>query len=296
MPRTLSLALAAHLQGAALSLANCVRLTTRAGRVLGFTSLDAPLTIAGTLYEPQGGIASTSLKQGADTGVDTLDLFGLLTSDKITEADIAAGAYDGAEALFFQMNWQDLSQGTLALLRAHLGEVTLRDGQYVAELRSLTQQLKQYVGDITSAACRVKRLGDAQCKVNVAAYRFPRTVSAVVSLKTLTFGGDSQPGGYYDYGIVWMTSGANAGQAREVKTHTNAGGAAQVVLRSGFPYPVSVGDAATLEAGCDRLFGTCKTKFRDPDPSVPASRGNTNNFRGEPHIPGNDQIIWTARK
>ena len=52
----------------------------------------------------------------------------------------------------------------------------------------------------------------------------------------------------------------------------------------GFAAPVgdwvAEGDALTLTAGCDRRFATCRTRF-----------ANAENFRGFPHIPGNDYVL-----
>src|SRR3712207_7264503 len=49
-----------------------------------------------------------------------------------------------------------------------------------------------------------------------------------------------------------------------------------------FPYTtlfrsISPGDAFTLSAGCDKSFSTCRDRF-----------ANSVNFRGFPHMPGND--------
>jgi uncharacterized phage protein (TIGR02218 family) len=44
---------------------------------------------------------------------------------------------------------------------------------------------------------------------------------------------------------------------------------------SGLP---EAGDAVVVTAGCDKSFSTCKAKF-----------GNGLNFRGFPHLPGNDR-------
>ena len=43
------------------------------------------------------------------------------------------------------------------------------------------------------------------------------------------------------------------------------------------PRPIVVGDQVRLVAGCDKTFATCKAKF-----------ANALNFRGFPHLPGND--------
>ena len=45
-------------------------------------------------------------------------------------------------------------------------------------------------------------------------------------------------------------------------------------------YPIQVGDAFTIRPGCDKTFATCQAKF-----------DNAINFRGFPHVPGNDQVL-----
>ena len=49
------------------------------------------------------------------------------------------------------------------------------------------------------------------------------------------------------------------------------------------PFPVSICDAFTAKAGCDKTLETCISKF-----------SNAINFRGEPHVPGTDKILETA--
>ena len=65
----------------------------------------------------------------------------------------------------------------------------------------------------------------------------------------------------------------------EVRVHTTTGGATFELFEA-MPETVQVGDTFTVTAGCDKSFGTCKTKFSNGD-----------NFRGFPHIPGRDEIM-----
>ena len=44
--------------------------------------------------------------------------------------------------------------------------------------------------------------------------------------------------------------------------------------------PIMVGDTFTVTAGCDKTLATCRDRF-----------ANVDNFRGFPHIPGNDFIM-----
>ena len=43
--------------------------------------------------------------------------------------------------------------------------------------------------------------------------------------------------------------------------------------------PIAAGDEFTVTAGCDKQFATCQAKF-----------ANGVNFRGFPHMPGNDFV------
>jgi uncharacterized phage protein (TIGR02218 family) len=47
--------------------------------------------------------------------------------------------------------------------------------------------------------------------------------------------------------------------------------------------PLLAGDAVTLTVGCDKRFDTCRDRF-----------ANALNFRGFPHIPGNDFVMGYA--
>jgi len=45
-------------------------------------------------------------------------------------------------------------------------------------------------------------------------------------------------------------------------------------------YAIQPDDAFTIRPGCDKTFATCRAKF-----------DNAINFRGFPHVPGNDQVL-----
>ncbi len=65
-----------------------------------------------------------------------------------------------------------------------------------------------------------------------------------------------------------------------IRNHKVKTGAARIDLWSNIPFTVSVGDAVTLRAGCDKQLATCKAKF-----------SNVINHRGFPHMPGNDFVM-----
>ena len=63
------------------------------------------------------------------------------------------------------------------------------------------------------------------------------------------------------------------------------GGQGIVELWQAASFAVAAGDGFTIRAGCDKQFATCKAKF-----------GNGANFRGFPHMPGNDFVTTFASR
>jgi uncharacterized phage protein (TIGR02218 family) len=292
MPRNLSSDLLTLLDGPVIPLANYCRITRLDSTVLGFTSFDRDLTFGGVTYEAFSSVSASAVRQSEGTGVDNMDIVGLITSSKIRDTDILAGLYDGAAVELGQVNYLAPETGRIIHLTGTLGEITEREGEYTAEIRSLSQRLAQQVGALTSATCRVRAFGDSECippgdpltVLTLAAHQFTRTVSVVTSGTALTFGSDSNVSNYYRYGRVLFQTGLNAGLQREIKSHTLSGGTAQLVLQEGFPFVVQVGDTALLEAGCDRTVSRCEFF------------SNTINFAGEPHVPGNFLILRRGRR
>jgi uncharacterized phage protein (TIGR02218 family) len=81
-------------------------------------------------------------------------------------------------------------------------------------------------------------------------------------------------------GRLVFTGGANAGRAMEVKRHAASGGAVTIELWQAMSAAVAAGDGFTVTPGCDKRFATCRDRF-----------ANAANFRGFPHMPGNDAVL-----
>lgn len=277
--KTISTELQTHLQGEVTTIATCWKLTLRDTTVMGFTSHDVDLTVDSVTYEASSGFTPDTLTNTGALEVDTATLQAVLNSDNITEADIAAGRYDYAEVEVFQVNYADLTQGALSLRRGWLGEVAHGKTIFQAELHGLTQRLQQTIGNLFSPTCRAV-LGDAQCAVNLASYTATGSVTSLSSNRAFTDSTRAEANGFFDYGKVTFTSGANNGLSMEVK-HFNQ---SEIVLMLPMPHDIAVSDTYSIVAGCDKTFGTCASRF-----------SNAVNFRGEPHVPGANKILETSR-
>jgi len=84
--------------------------------------------------------------------------------------------------------------------------------------------------------------------------------------------------GYLDGGTVTWITGNNAGSTIELKTYDPD--TSTVTLWLGAGYPIQAGDTFYYYPGCDKRRDTCARKYN-----------NIVNFRGEPDMPGVDQMI-----
>ncbi len=171
--KTVTPELAAHLAGAALTLATCWKIARRDGTVLGFTSHDRDLVFdlgdgGGALtYAAASGFTRSNIAGVAGLAADNLDVEGVLDSAAITAADLRAGRYDFAEVKIFEVNYAALGQGALKLRRGQVGQVRAEGAMFVAELRGLIDRYRQEIGALYSPACRAE-LGDTRCAVRLA--------------------------------------------------------------------------------------------------------------------------------
>lgn len=192
--KTVSPELAAHLSGAALTLATCWKVARRDGAVLGFTSHDRDLVFdladgdGAVTYIAASGFTRSNISIVAGFAADNLDVAGVLESAAITAADLRAGRYDFAEIKVFEVNYADLGQGALKLRRGQVGQVRAEGTMFVAELRGLTDRYAQEIGEIYSPSCRAA-LGDARCKV-----RLCPPVWAAATAYTIPQAGDAGTG------------------------------------------------------------------------------------------------------
>ncbi len=283
--KNLSPALQAHLQSGTTTLAWCWRVTRRDGRVLGFTDHDRDLIFDGTTFEAAAGLTASEIKDSVGLSVDNLSIESALSSAHLSDHDLAAGLYDDAKIEIWRVNWFSPEQ-RVVMRTGSIGEVRRSGHAFSAEIRGLAHYLQQPQGRLYQFTCDAT-LGDARCRVDLtsAAYRAVGTVAAVLSLRQLTV---SLPQSYADdwfaRGLCRFTSGVNQLSAIEVKLHRASGSVVTIELWQPLADLPAVGDGLILTAGCDKHFSTCRDRFR-----------NSSNFRGFPHMPGNDFVSSVAR-
>jgi uncharacterized phage protein (TIGR02218 family) len=274
-------ALAAHFATGTTTLAWCWRITRKDGAVFGFTDHDRALSFDAVEFEPESGFSASELRGDSSLGVDSQDAEGVLSSERIAEADIIDGLWDDAEIEVWRVNWQDVEQRLLMRLGS-IGEIRRGRLAFTAEMRSLAHFLDQSVGRTFQYSCDCA-LGDGRCGVDLSASAFRGAGSVAGIIRDRAFiatGLDGYSDGWFSRGYLQWSSGGNNGRAAEVIRHELADGIVSLVLLEKPVHAIAEGDAFAIFAGCDKSIAMCNARF-----------ANSVNFRGFPHIPGQDTVL-----
>ena len=269
-----------HLALGVTTVARVWMVRRRDGAVYGFTDHDVDLSFDGLQFKASSGMTARVLQQTTGLSVDNSEALGALSDAAVTEDDLLSGRFDGAEVRSWLVNWADVAQRA-ELFRGTFGEITRVAGQFRAELRGQTEALNRPQGRVYHRGCSAI-LGDGNCGFDLRRPEF--AVAAAVADPAgvvLRFAGlSSYAKGWFQRGRLVMQSGAAAGLVGIIKADRQDGALRVIELWAGLGVDLAAGDVVRLEAGCDKMADTCRVKF-----------DNFMNFRGFPHIPGDD---WMA--
>jgi len=278
--------LQAHMASGLATTCRCWAVTRSDGVVHGFTDHDMDLSFDGVTFRADTGLTAQALEQSTGLSVDNTEAIGALSSVSISEADIRAGRYDGAEVRAWLVNWADLGQ-RIEQFRGTIGEIVRKGPAFQAELRGLAEVLNTPQGRIYQKPCAAV-LGDARCGFDTdqIGYFAEIAVDAVQEDRILTFSeSDGFDDRWFERGALIVQTGAAAGLRGAIKNDRAQGTTRQVELWESLRATLAPGDRVKLVAGCDKRAETCRLKFN-----------NFENFQGFPHIPGEDWLMAVPRR
>jgi len=273
--RQISSAFRARLDAGATTLCACWRVVRRDGVVQGFTDHDVDIVFDGVTYSAASGLDGSGFETDLGFAVGGAEAAGALSSASITERDLLNGAWDGARVEIWRVDWAAPEHRVL-MQSGVVGEVRRDGARFVAELRSLAHALDQERGRLFGDA----ELGDRRCGVALSASPLAHE-TVVVGYGDLALRAPLPrvADGFYANGRITFVSGANAGASHGVRAHRDG----QLTLWTAPASAPAGGDRIIVYAGCDKTFATCRDTFR-----------NIANFRGFPHLPGNDELFAPA--
>jgi uncharacterized phage protein (TIGR02218 family) len=278
--RQITASMQAKLDARATTFCHCWRLARRDGAVMGFTDHDCDLAFNGVTFRANTGLSASQIESTLGFAVGGAEAAGALTDDGLRESDFLNGLYDGASVETWLVDWSHVDDRTL-LDVATIGEIKRGENAFSAELRSSAHIFDQQQGRSFQRGCAAD-LGDRLCGINLSEAEFHangRVASFAGGVLTLDLA-RSFDTGFFAGGALTFMNGANAGGKLAIKTHTQQGARATIGLWTQPGASVTVEDMISLTAGCDKSPSTCQKKF-----------DNIVNFRGFPHMPGNERVI-----
>ncbi|MBM3577877.1 MAG: DUF2163 domain-containing protein [Alphaproteobacteria bacterium] len=277
---SLSPSMQARLDRRATTFCHCWRVSRDDATVMGFTDHDRDLTFNGVTFRANTGLSASQIESGVGFSPGTGEAAGALSDDSLTEADLLNGIYDGASVETWLVDWSEVTDRAL-LDVATIGEVRRGETAFAAELRSSAHLFDQQQGRAFQRDCSAD-LGDARCGFNLLAPGFHATGVVAASAGGVIDIDLSQnfESGFFQGGALTFASGANEDARLTIKSHRQEGLRASVMPWTRPGSPIVAGNAVLITAGCDKSPTTCRLKF-----------GNIVNFRGFPHMPGNDRVI-----
>lgn len=270
-----------HLATGVTTVARCWAVIRKDGQVFGFTDHDCDLEFDGINFRANSGLSAKALQQTTGLSVDNSEALGALSHVSVTEEDIRIGRFDGAKVEAWLVNWQDVSQ-RWKQFSGSFGEIQSAGGGFRVELRGLTEQLNQVQGLAYQRGCTAV-FGDARCKVNSSKpeYRIDKLVETVAGRRVFQFADFvSHAPKWFERGRLEVMDGLAKGLVGVIKNDRLSDDGRLIELWQALGAEISAGDTVRITVGCDKTVETCRLKF-----------DNIRNFRGFPHIPGEDWLM-----
>lgn len=302
MSRTIPPALASYMQGAALTMGKIVKIgPLQDGTFRYLAMLDQDLDYddgdGAATYIARTGAQMSAFVSSADLGVDNAEMDSLPPVDAfplegITDAQIRAGELDKVPYVVYCLNYADTSMGHFIWSGGTIGEQRIKGTSLInLEQRSLSNQLKQIIGEVDSTTCRARfgsqPIGSGSdieerfpCEYDLTAEWVAGTVTGEAVEPDIAFADSSllQADDHFAPGLVEWLTGANAG----IETEVDAFAAGVVSLAYPTPQPIEIGDTFRIRRQCTKAWtghNSCDTFWGTDKPL---------HFRGEPHIPIGD--------
>jgi uncharacterized phage protein (TIGR02218 family) len=271
--------------------------------VLRYTDLDIDVVYGGNTWLSGGEISVSAplaneggTSQTLDLAVDAVDLE-LKVNETVLRGSIpyaqaaAQGLFRGARVLIERVFMNTATglpyvpchwfEGRIAEAKVGGTEIQLT---VKSELEGLNIKIPHQV---YQPAC-TRALFDAGCGLTKASFTYSTTVWTQcfqpIYTRALPSGQPYSVSGYFDLGMLTITSGAYAGISRPITQHVydNTAGINEhrfylsPVLPGTPAYPgyITAGTTFTVIPGCDKKMATCNTKF-----------SNLTRFRGMPFVP-----------
>lgn len=168
MAKDISTNLLTSIRSPNATLAICVEVKRRDGRIIRMTNHDTDLTIDTHVHRHDIPFTLAAISSGSQLSTDNTELT-LFASDDgpITMGDFRDGLYDHADVRIYEVDYENLSYGIMTLRKGWFGPVDRNQHRVVkVTITGLLKILDFEVGRIYQPSCDAD-FGDARCKIAV---------------------------------------------------------------------------------------------------------------------------------
>jgi hypothetical protein len=160
--------LANRIESGAATLCHAWVLTRSDGVETGFTDHDRDLNVGAVACRAASGWTAGAADSAVGFSAGSAAVAGALDDAAITDADVEAGLYDGAEVALWRVDWSrpDLR---VRMWTATMARIRREGAGFVAELEGPLAKLERVVGRTYGRQCDAL-LGDGRCRVDLAAF------------------------------------------------------------------------------------------------------------------------------
>jgi uncharacterized phage protein (TIGR02218 family) len=267
------------IQATQLRMADLYTVTLNGGVAHRYSASDEPVTLGDRTFDLGPLLSRGATKIGPGIVVDNLQVT-VSASDSVRINNmpllrfIAGGGLDGARLVLeraFSAGPGEPWAGALALFSGRIGTVEGGRHAKTLQVRSDTELLNALVPRHVYAPGCLNTVYDSTCGVQRQAHQSTGTAtSGTDAARTTVNHNQVVPVDHWTLGDITMTSGANAGIARTVRSNSGQ----QVSTIVPWPFPVNAGDTFTVQLGCDGSQAMCTGRF-----------ANVHRYRGMPYIP-----------
>lgn len=239
------------------------------------------------LYLAMNSMDSTAQRREEQLESTNQESRGIISSSAITFEMLQNGLFHNARVdeylIDYRMPWIAAIDHTTYFIR----QVSFDGVQWHANVEGITSFLKRPSGDTWGPMCRIPLFsqGNGECNISSAPFQQSAAILTVIDenfnftfLVTNTLWQENLFGN--DGTMEFLDPGSSLfGFTSVIKSYAYNAPNGNVVLQTGTPFPMTVGEQVVVLPGCDHIHdGHCTTRF-----------DNLINFQGEPFMPGGDR-------
>lgn len=254
------------------------------GLEIRVTNHDCDLIIDSKVYKSTPSLSAGTIETDASFAPDSFNAIGGYEIDGIEKNDILLGRWDRAKVKLFVADWTQ-TEYYIEIWGGFINGFRQSKFGFEMELVGPEQQLSNIIGRKYTRQC-CAQLGDNFCKINLAqpSHQKSAQISALKAdriIEIINIGGETSD---FEFGHLGFNSGELIGIKISIKTIIARQNIWEIHLSRPLAIMPKLGDEITLFVGCDKSFDICKTRF-----------ANQANFRGFPHMPGEDFAFSAAK-